>query len=125
MSKIKIGAVISAVAVAILALYIANPSSYQFWPKCPLKLLTGLDCPSCGIQRFFHAFLHGDFLHAIAYNYYLIYALPYALSFLVAMALPQGKYKNSLKKIIESKPAVWLYVITFFAWLIVRNLYHI
>ena len=118
-------AVISFMTVTILALYIANPVSYRFWPKCPFKVLTGLDCPSCGIQRFLHAFLHGNFSHAISYNYYLIYALPYALSFLVAMAMPQGTRKRKLKRIIESKPAVWFYVISFFAWLIIRNIYHL
>ena len=60
-----------------LTLYFVNPTAYWFWPKCPFKLLTGLSCPACGIQRFIHAMTNGHFREAIAYNYFLVYALPY------------------------------------------------
>ncbi|WP_231369733.1 DUF2752 domain-containing protein [Segatella salivae] len=104
---------------------VANPSTSRFWPKCLFKLITGFDCPICGLQRSLYAFLHGDFSHAIAYNYYLILALPYTFSCLVFTLLPQGKTKKRVKNIIISKPVLWFYAITFFAWLIIRNSYHL
>lgn len=76
MNKVKVGIIFGLIAIAIFALYIANPSTSRFWPKCLFKLSTGFDCPICGLQRSLYAFLHGDFSHAIAYNYYLILALP-------------------------------------------------
>ena len=45
-------------------------------PKCPFKLITGLSCPGCGIQRAIHAMLHGKFTEAITYNYYFTASIP-------------------------------------------------
>lgn len=89
-------------------------------PKCPFKLLTGLSCPGCGIQRAIHAFLHGKFTEAISYNYYLVYSLPYAASFAVLWIM-DNKTSEVLRKVIENKYVVDFYVITFIIWLVVRN----
>ena len=124
-NKVKVGIIFGLIAIAIFALYIANPSTSRLWPKCLFKLITGFDCPICGLQRSLYAFLHRDFSHAIAYNYYLILALPYTFSCLVFTLLPQGKTKKRVKNIVISKPVLWFYAITFFAWLIIRNIYHL
>lgn len=84
--------------------------------------MTGLSCPACGIQRFIHTLLQGNFIKAVQYNYYLIYALPYVMVIVFTYYLPKCKIKDKLKDIFESKTAVWLYVITFFIWFLVRNL---
>ena len=39
-----------------------NPSTLM--PKCPTKLLTGLDCPFCGGLRLVHDLLNGQWLAA-------------------------------------------------------------
>ena len=111
--KRKTTIILLSIVFIIVIFSIANPSTSRFWPKCLFKLITGFDCPICGLQRSLYAFLHGDFSHAIAYNYYLILALPYTFSCLV------------LKNIVISKPVLWFYAITFFAWLIIRNIYHL
>lgn len=50
-----------ALALAVgLILYRFSPTAYWFWPKCPVKLITGLSCPACGIQRFIHALTNGN-----------------------------------------------------------------
>lgn len=109
-------------AVIGVALYLINPSTAVYAPKCPMKMLTGLSCPACGIQRFIHAMLHGQPLRAIGYNYYLGYALPYAMLFVVEWAMPRGKRRDSLARVIENRYVVWFYIITFFLWMIVRNI---
>ncbi len=106
-------------------LFLVNPVSYWFTPKCPVKLLTGFNCPACGIQRFFHALLHGNIMKAFAYNYYLAYTLPYMSLFIICWVMKEGKYKKRLGYIIENRHAVWFYVISFFAWFIIRNILHI
>lgn len=103
-----------------IVLYKLNPTQYWFMPKCPFKLLTGLSCPGCGIQRAIHAFLHGKFTEAISYNYYLVYSLPYAASFAVLWIM-DNKTSEVLRKVIENKYVVDFYVITFIIWLVVRN----
>lgn len=103
-------------------MYFFDPKMYELAPKCPFKLLTGLNCPSCGIQRFLHAMLHGRPSEAIQYNYYLAYSLPYAFLLVAGWLLPTGKLKTNLVRIAENRYVVWFYVITFFIWFFVRNL---
>ncbi|MCW4117267.1 DUF2752 domain-containing protein [Prevotella copri] len=110
------------VIIGLLILYKYNPLQYWFWPKCPIKLITGLNCPACGIQRFIHTALQGDFIRACHYNYYLLYALPYVIMIVVTYYLPNSKIKVRLKDILESTIAVRIYVTTFFIWFIARNI---
>ena len=43
----------------------SSPDVGRFFPKCLLKLITGLDCPSCGMQRSLHALINGDVVAAL------------------------------------------------------------
>ena len=106
-------------------MYNFNPSYYWFMPKCPFKMITGLSCPACGIQRAIYALMHGQFKEAVEYNYYLLYAGPYAMLFLVEWLLPNGKARNQLASVIENKYVVDFYILTFLLWLVVRNIYNI
>ena len=107
--------------IVVVGLYFVNPSSSWWVPKCPFKLLTGLYCPACGIQRFVHAFFHGHFAEALHYNYYLAYSLPYAMLFAIEWLMPQSAARERLASVIENRYVVWFYVVTFFIWLVVRN----
>ena len=108
--------------MALVVLGMFNPSDYWFWPKCPVKLLTGLNCPACGIQRFLHAFLKGDFSEACHYNFYLIYALPFALANVLCYYLPQVRLKEKLQDVLECKWSLYFYVASFLLWFVVINL---
>lgn len=116
---------LSLILIAGLALYVFNPANYWFWPKCPIKLLTGLNCPACGIQRFIHALINGHFATAITYNYYLVYALPYALALTGIYLLPDSVAKGRLTGIFQSKTAIWFYVVSFCLWFVIRNILNI
>ena len=114
-------AVVGAVAV-VAALYAVDPSSAWWAPKCPFWVLTGLSCPACGIQRFAHALMHGHVAEALRYNYYLVYALPYAALFALEWLMPPCAARDRLARIIENRYAVGFYVATFLIWFVVRNL---
>ncbi len=43
---------------------------------CPVKSLTGLSCPSCGITRMSVHFIHGDFRGGFYYNQIMPFVLP-------------------------------------------------
>lgn len=108
-----------------VVLYLLNPSSYWFMPKCPFKLITGLSCPGCGIQRAIHAMLHGKFTEAITYNYYLVYSGPYAASFIVVWLMPKNKFRERIRKVIENRYVVDFYIISFVIWFFIRNYYNL
>jgi hypothetical protein len=118
---------ITAIAVIVVAVVytLCNPLQ-RHWPlQCPFRLLTGLQCPGCGVQRAAYALLHGHLTEALRYNLFLVYAGPYALSLVVENLLPDGRAHQRLKHILENRWVVWFYVVTFCVWLVVRNLLHI
>ncbi|MES5006145.1 DUF2752 domain-containing protein [Prevotella disiens] len=80
-----------------VGLYYFNPTQCWFAPKCPVKFLTGWSCPACGMQRFIHALLHGNFKEAINYNYYLLYVLPYLAALCGVAMMPAGQKRNFRK----------------------------
>ena len=45
-----------------------DPNSPGHYPMCPLKALTGLDCPGCGGLRAVHSIVHGDIAGALNHN---------------------------------------------------------
>lgn len=116
--------IIFAVVVALAAItvyYNFNPLETSWMPKCPSKLLTGLDCPACGAQRAFHAMLHGRITEAIQYNLFLFIGIPYLLLTVWSTftCFPGNKRVRS----ISHHPAIaYGYIALFFIWWIARNL---
>ena len=64
-------------AVAYTALL--DPNRSAAFPFCPLRLLTGLDCPFCGSLRATHALAHGHLAAAIDHNALFVVAAPLVL----------------------------------------------
>lgn len=123
LSSVKRLGVVALLGLAgFVYLYFINPAYFVFAPKCILKLFTGLSCPGCGIQRFTHAALHGHWIEAIHYNYFLALSLPYAALLLVGWVMPTSSAKCKLEAVTHHRYAVWAYVIAFFAWFIIRNI---
>lgn len=123
MKKLKKFAILVGILTIGVGLYYFNPTQCWFAPKCPVKLLTGWSCPACGMQRFIHALLHGNFKEAINYNYYLLYVLPYLSSLCGVAMMPAGPKKETLEKIVQHRYVIWTYIVTFFIWFLIRNLW--
>jgi hypothetical protein len=118
---------VAPVALTIAALascaYVAthdpnNPATLM--PKCPTKLLTGLDCPLCGGLRMVHNVIVGHWSSAVHDNLVLLLSLPLVLvvwvRWLVA-GVTGREFAFSLSK-------RWTYGLLIIAgvWAIVRNL---
>ena len=113
---------IAAGIFAVLALlYVFNPTHAGLAPKCMFKLLTGYSCPGCGIQRATHAFLHGHWAEAWAYNRFLALSLPYMASLIVTEYFTQGERRQRWRNVVESPQALWAYVVLSLVWGVVRN----
>ena len=103
---------------------IVNPHSNIFVPKCMFRLLTGYDCPACGIQRSLHALLNGDTVTALRYNYFLLISIPYFLAVAITtfwkadLIVKMGYY-------VQHPNVVRAILVLIIIWWIVRNIPYI
>ena len=122
MKKVAIGLLLVG---ALVVLTLVDPAQSIWIPKCPVKLLTGLQCPGCGFQRAAHALLHGDVLGALRFNWFLLYAVPYLLVLIAERFFLRGKWQQRIRRWAEDNRVVWSYVVVYFVWFVVRNIYGI
>ena len=102
-------------ALALLYVSIDDPHrARRVWPRCPVKLVTGLDCPSCGGMRMAYDVVHGDPRTALHDNPFLLICSPLLAALLWrGVAMPDR----------EAVPARVGYGIglSALAWMAVRN----
>lgn len=116
-----LGAGIAAVFIAIYYKY--NPDEYIFFPKCPVKALSRLDCPGCGSQRAIHSLLHGDFRSAFEYNAMVIPFMPYLMfGFGFQLVKNPGPRQLYWRKILYGEWAVKIVSVVIILYAIFRNL---
>ena len=108
---------------AIIAIYFINPVDYVWVPKCPTKMMFGINCPGCGLQRAAHAFVHGHIKEAIGYNRFFVVAFPYLIAVIICGFIKSERLRQKLTHILESKFLTYGYITLFFAWFIVRNIF--
>ncbi len=99
-----------------------DPNKSVWMPKCPFRLLTGWNCPACGLQRALHALLHGRFAEALSYNYFFVVSIPYVIALFVAEALKRIPRGDNFIRAVEHPVLARVYIILFIAWGIIRNL---
>lgn len=101
--------------------YLVSPESGSVMWNCPFKWITGLDCPSCGGQRAYHAFLHGDLEKAFSYNAFLFMSVPYLL--MVFYSLMSGsRFARKLEKYVLNRYVFGTFMVLVVIWWVVRNL---
>jgi hypothetical protein len=111
--------VVVGVFLAATILFIYNPEDVSFYPRCPLKMLTGYDCPGCGTLRGLHAILHGDFSRAWRLNAALFFAIPAIVFFGLSSKYRVGSIAY---RIVSGRLTPRLVFIAIIAWWICRNL---
>ncbi len=72
------GPLIAGGCVAAATAYVAtfDPNGGGHYPGCPLKILTGWDCPACGGLRATFALTRGDVATAFDQNILVVFLLP-------------------------------------------------
>ncbi|MGI9156114.1 MAG: DUF2752 domain-containing protein [Marmoricola sp.] len=68
--------VAGAVAVLTVALRLHDPHQHGSWGLCPLRAVTGLDCPGCGGLRAVNDLGHGDLAAAASSNLFFVASIP-------------------------------------------------
>lgn len=110
-----------ALLTAAASYFYIDPSLSAWAPKCPVKLLTGWECPSCGFQRALHAALHLRFSQALAYNPFMMISVPYFLLAVYAWWL-NGPGWRWIRDRLFSPAALYVYIAVWAAWGVIRNL---
>lgn len=78
---------------AVLILWVFDPKTTKWLPKCFFNQLTGFYCPGCGNTRALYHLIHGDFLLSLRNNCLLI---PAMFSVVIALIFPGLALKRSV-----------------------------
>lgn len=122
--KLRLAAVLSiwTLAVCAIAAYVIHFNLRGYGIPCTFHLLTGFDCPSCGMSRALSALSRLDFAASISYNPFLIpvgiYIIAYSISFSVSFV------RGTLASLKFLRPFP-IHPIFFTAWLafaVLRNI---
>ncbi len=92
-------------------------------PRCPMKVLTGWDCPFCGLLRGTHALLRGNISEALSYNLLLPLILILLAAAVAATFLPDGSLRLRLRRLLLHRATVSIVFIALAAWMAVRNVW--
>lgn len=115
--------VVGAVLLCGLAvLYSFVDPEQAMFPRCPVKTLTGWDCPGCGSQRAVHDLFHGNILQAWSHNAMLIISIP-VLILLFIINLWPTKWPQ-IHATLNSRTATWTTLTIIILWTIARNLFN-
>lgn len=116
---------VMAIAVVMVIVGAVDPMGHagRWLPKCPLKWITGFDCPGCGATRALHFLLTGQPGSALRANYFLPVALLMAIISAVAELAP---YRLAgLRRLIFSPIVTCSFAAATMLWWIVRNMLEI
>ncbi len=103
--------------------YFVNPLQSDYPIQCPWYLLTRTQCPACGFQRALNTIMHGELYHALRYNYFFIFSIPYILLVIVATWYNYHHVFDRLRAFVYHRITLRTYIVLYFAWWIIRNLY--
>ncbi|NGF55982.1 DUF2752 domain-containing protein [Parapedobacter sp. SGR-10] len=100
-----------------------NPLNHALFPKCPLKHLTGLDCPGCGSQRALHHLLNGEIEQSFLQNPLLFLMVPYLLLGFYLQLVPEPTVRElKLRKALYGYRAIQVVFVVIILFTIVRNM---
>lgn len=114
--KKKITITIIFLILLISYLYLGN--KLNIYINCPIKEITGLYCPGCGITRMLQAILQLNFYQAFRYNPLLFISLPFFIFFTIEGIITK---KDPLYNKIPNKILITI-IIIFIIYGILRNL---
>ena len=108
-------AAVGCAALGVVAL--VDPSERTLTPPCPLRALTGLDCPLCGATRATHALVRGQFTTALDFNALYVVAVP-----VVAIAVGWWVLRGRVPGPAQRPVVRWAAVAAAVVFMVMRNL---
>jgi hypothetical protein len=108
-------------AAGAAVLFRFDPMRVDFYPRCPLFLLTGLYCPGCGALRAGHALLHGDLAAALGFNVLFVLALP-VFAYIAVSRLREAVTGRPLPAPFLPASGIWAILTVLVGFSVLRNL---
>src|SRR5215831_12007191 len=109
-----------AVSMAAAYLFVFDPGRTGYFPACPFRLLTGLQCPGCGITRALHQLAHGHVVAAFELNPLTFLLLPVA-GFLM-IAFTRSAFRGTPMPLLKIPDRyVWLMTALIICFWVIRN----
>lgn len=108
-------------ALLVCFYYLIDPAKSALFLKCPLKSISGYDCPGCGAQRAFHEILHFRFLEAFKYNPLFVLSIPFLIIILLIKSFGNERVKIFVRNYFKSKNFVFSVLIIVLVFLLLRN----
>lgn len=113
--------IITLVLLTLLVAYLLLGSYFRIYMFCPIKKITGLYCPGCGVTRMCLSILKGNFYQAFRYNPLIFISLPFFLFYYFICLFETHKKRPSKIRILE--PYIWYFLIAIFlVFGILRNI---
>jgi len=110
---------------AVLVIYKCyNPYEVSYFPKCPFRLLTGLQCPGCGSQRALHYILNLEISKAFKENALLVCSIPYLIiGFSINSISKPALYIQKWRKRLFGMYAIYIVLFIIISFWILRNIF--
>ena len=111
-----------AIAAAAVVLFFFDPASpqNQFFPKCPFRMITGLQCPGCGTTRACYQLIHLHPIAAFKLNPLMMMTLPFLIYGLLGFTKSAITGQPQRRVFIPSF-YLWAWVVVMIAFWIFRN----
>jgi len=94
------------IAIGSLVLLFSNPTTTGFFPVCPFRVLTGLQCPGCGSTRACYQLMHLHPIAAFKLNPLMMLTLPFILYGLAGFT----------KSAVTGKPQRRIFIPSIYLW---------
>ena len=101
--------------------FFLNPSTSSYFPKCPLKSISGYECAGCGAQRAFHELLHLRISKAFKCNPLFVASIPFLFFVLLINSTRNETLKTTVNHYVFSKKNIALLLIIVFVFSLFRN----
>lgn len=109
----------AAVAIALVLFYGLVDAESGLMPRCPVKALSGWECPGCGSQRLFHSLLRGNFAEAWSYNPFVFVMTP-VVALVIASDIWRKQFPR-LHRVMTSPAMIVAILIATIVWTVARN----
>ena len=93
-----------------------------FMLRCPLKWLTGFDCPGCGSQRALRLLMEGDVWGAARVNLLIPVAMIYLGVIWVGYIWKDTAWGSRLRERATAPGVLWVLTATVIGWWVIRNI---